>query len=45
MSLLDGTDNGSGDTGSSWVLDSRSTFYVCPRGIGLIPFKRCSMRL
>jgi hypothetical protein len=45
MSLLDRTDNGSGDTGSSWVLDSRSTFHVCPRGIGLIPFKRCSMGL
>jgi hypothetical protein len=26
----DGTDNDSDDAGSSWVLDSKSTFHVCP---------------
>jgi hypothetical protein len=30
-SVGDGTDSGSGGAGSSWVLDSGSTFHVCHR--------------
>jgi hypothetical protein len=30
-SVCDGTDSGSGDAGSSLVLDSGSTFHVCPQ--------------
>jgi hypothetical protein len=30
-SVGDGTDSGSGGVGSSWVLDSGSTFHICPR--------------
>jgi hypothetical protein len=41
-SVSDGTDSGSGGIGSSWVLDSRSTFYVCPQGDWFDSFREVS---